>query len=431
MFEMEVTNHEKNNVITFTYDEIDIICRSCLSKEAIVNLFEIAYKGTLFSEIFNSLFAELNQTDALPKKICNKCVILFTQFCAFKEQIVESQILLQSTIGCNAKLEENNINVKEEKDYKDEYDSNKVEENTVDCHEICEVNDLKKEIDEENVIVNTFEIKLEEKEYVCSYCDEKFSNIARYRNHRQRELLKRRPKKICHICSKEVVSNRLKEHLISHSNKKPFSCDICGKKFSRKENLSRHKYVHTEVKPHMCHICGKGFIQAPSLTDHLRTHNDIAPFVSQYCGRKFTNKQAFERHLKLHMKNPEMPCKGRKGTEKYRNAKFICEYCKKEFKTKQMLDIHTRSHTGDRPYVCSICGSKFIQNAHLRTHLYLHKGNKPYNCGYCGKSFAMKGNLNQHVRIHTGDRPHTCNICLKRFCTRSSLKKHKIIHDVK
>ncbi|XP_057668484.1 zinc finger protein 260-like [Diorhabda carinulata] len=493
MFEIEVINEEQKNVITFAAEEVDTICRSCLNKDATINLFESSYKGTLLCEIFHSLFAQLNQRDSLPRNICDKCVDMLTQFCAFKEQIIQSQTLLELFFGDPTKVDEsinkNNVKFNEEKYAFDKYSDDIYD---VDEMEVLEVNNshnkavapykvhkeekddvkeevvydpdfesvfLKEVIVEHNEITDEPEIKLEVKEYMCSFCGEKFYDVSKYRRHRQMEIFRRRAKKICHICSKEVLSCKLPEHLNSHAEKKPYPCDSCSMKFSRKENLARHQYTHTEVKPHMCHICGKGFIQELAFNNHLRKHNDIAPLVSQYCGRKFTNKQAFERHLKLHEKNPEMRCKERKCTQKYVYSKYICEYCEKEFKNKQILDIHIRSHTGetpyvcsmcdkgfttkqmldfhirrhtgDRPFVCSICGSKFIQNAHLKTHLHLHKGEKPYSCTYCDKKFALKGNLGQHIKTHTGDRPYVCNLCGKGFCTGSSLRKHKTIHNKK
>lgn len=494
MFEIEVINEEQKNVITIAADEVDTICRSCLNKDATVNLFESSYKGTLLCEIFNSLFTQLSQRDVLPKNICNKCVELLTQFCAFKEQIVQSQTLLELFFGCPTKVDdfaEQDVQIIEEKYGSEKYTDalsdvdNDVEEievsevnkhtKTVDQYKIYKEDDdikeevvydqdfesvfLKEVIVDQNGVTDESEIKLEAKEYACNFCDQKFYDVSMYRKHRQMELLRRRPKKICHICHKEVFSCKLTEHLSTHYNNKPFRCNTCGMKFSRKENLTRHQYTHAEVKPHMCHICGKGFIQKLALSNHLRTHNVIAPLVSHYCGRTFTNKQAFQRHLKLHEQNPEMHCKERRRSQKYIYSAFVCEYCQKEFKNKQILDIHTRSHTGetpyicptcdkgfttkqmldfhirrhtgDRPFVCTICGSRFIQNAHLKTHLHLHKGEKPYSCTYCDKKFALKGNLGQHIKTHTGDRPYVCNVCDKGFCTGSSLRKHKTIHNAK
>ncbi|KAJ8928660.1 hypothetical protein NQ314_018754 [Rhamnusium bicolor] len=60
---------------------------------------------------------------------------------------------------------------------------------------------------------------------------------------------------LCHICGKNVKSNKIKAHIESHYHNKNYKCKECGKALSTKDVLLRHKLVHSNVAKYKCITC--------------------------------------------------------------------------------------------------------------------------------------------------------------------------------
>ena len=74
-------------------------------------------------------------------------------------------------------------------------------------------------------------------------------------------------------CGKSIVSvSKLFSHILSHTQEKPYSCTFpgCGMRFGYQGNLHKHyKGTHEGIKRYTCDHCGKGYTKKFNLNKHL------------------------------------------------------------------------------------------------------------------------------------------------------------------
>ncbi|CAL8390222.1 unnamed protein product [Boreogadus saida] len=201
-------------------------------------------------------------------------------------------------------------------------------------------------------------------------------------------------------------------HMRTHTDKKPYGCDQCMKRFSLKGKLKTHMRTHTDKKPYGCDQCMKRFSLIGKLKTHMRTHTGEKPYRCDQCKKSFGRKG----HLKMHIRTHT-------GKKPYK-----CDQCVKCFTERSNLKTHMRTHTGEKPYSCDQCTMRFAESTTLKFHIRTHTGEKPYRCDQCKKSFGRKSTLQLHMKTHTGDKPYRCDQCVKCFTERSNLKTHMRTH---
>jgi len=57
------------------------------------------------------------------------------------------------------------------------------------------------------------------------------------------------------------------------SGSKPYVCDVCKRKFSRKDHLLTHERTHTGERRYQCSICSKRFTRGDELKRHGKVHS--------------------------------------------------------------------------------------------------------------------------------------------------------------
>src|SRR5262249_17744195 len=82
-----------------------------------------------------------------------------------------------------------------------------------------------------------------------------------------------------------------------------FQCNDCGKKFTRRENLTAHISSHAEEKPTFaCGFpgCDKTFGRADVRSRHRRTEHGTNPVqhICDGCGQRFKRRDALRQHLR-------------------------------------------------------------------------------------------------------------------------------------
>ncbi|KAG1443718.1 hypothetical protein G6F56_010570 [Rhizopus delemar] len=83
--------------------------------------------------------------------------------------------------------------------------------------------------------------------------------------------------------------------------KKPqYQCDFqgCTKTFTRTYNLRSHRRTHTDEKPFLCDVCQKAFARHHDRNRHSKLHSGLRPFSCTYCQKSFARQDALNRHLK-------------------------------------------------------------------------------------------------------------------------------------
>jgi hypothetical protein len=151
----------------------------------------------------------------------------------------------------------------------------------------------------------------------CTYTTARKDSMNRHikNTHEQRDLLK------CPQCEFTCTgSDILNNHKRKHNG--ILSCKLCGKTFSRTDNLSTHvKKCEMKRKKLCCESCAKTFTKSTNLTRHIENvHNTITSDLGVF---------------KL-----DMNC-----TIKKTLLNSICDVCGKDFKFPNKLKRHMQIHT--------------------------------------------------------------------------------------
>jgi len=143
----------------------------------------------------------------------------------------------------------------------------------------------------------------------------------------------------------------------SEKKRQLYCCQVCEKVFNNSISLKQHMIVHSNKKPFQCKACGKSFKRSSTLSTHMLIHSDTRPFECQFCGKRFHQKSDMKKHTYIHT--------GEKPHQ--------CSFCGKSFSQSSNLITHCRKHKGFQPFSCDECGVSFMRKVDLRRHMYTHE----------------------------------------------------------
>nr|XP_020640331.1 zinc finger and BTB domain-containing protein 41 [Pogona vitticeps]XP_020640332.1 zinc finger and BTB domain-containing protein 41 [Pogona vitticeps]XP_020640333.1 zinc finger and BTB domain-containing protein 41 [Pogona vitticeps]XP_020640334.1 zinc finger and BTB domain-containing protein 41 [Pogona vitticeps] len=264
---------------------------------------------------------------------------------------------------------------------------------------------------EEHMILHT-----QDKPFKCIYCEEHFKSRFARLKHQEKFHLGPFP---CDICGRQFNdTGNLKRHIeCTHGGKRKWTCFICGKSVRERTTLKEHLRIHSGEKPHLCSICGQSFRHGSSYRLHLRVHHDDKRYECGECGKTFIRHDHLTKHKKIHS--------GEKAHQ--------CEECGKCFGRRDHLTVHYKSvHLGEKVWQkykatfhqCEVCKKVFKGKSSLEMHFRTHSGEKPYKCQICNQTFRIKKTLTKHMVIHSDARPFNCQFCNATFKRKDKLKYH-------
>ncbi|PSN55956.1 hypothetical protein C0J52_02137 [Blattella germanica] len=177
-----------------------------------------------------------------------------------------------------------------------------------------------------------------------------------------------------------------------------------------KEKKPKKRDPFPKPPKHECTICGKMWRTMSEFKSHVATHSDERPFICEICGQAYKHKAALDIHCELcgkrfvHHTSFNMHTLAHTGQKSYK-----CKVCGLALLSGSHLKRHSRVHTGERPYQCQTCGKRFAERYNLVAHNRIHdplgantrEGSfkKIHRCQLCGAGFDRKPKLEDHLAL--------------------------------
>ncbi|XP_060938687.1 zinc finger protein 770-like [Limanda limanda] len=208
-------------------------------------------------------------------------------------------------------------------------------------------------------------------------------------------------------------------------------CRSCSKCFSSPSKLKRHMMIHTGQRPFSCEICGKRFRQKSHLRVHCRTHllSRYQKQRSLYINRPPSRTGGFHTRTAAHVPVQEV-LRHKKCNETLTGCDVI--FAKHPVQTPSTATVQNNSEPGIKLFpqiskkreVLPLITSPRVNKTPTDKPVQIH-GNTRHQCSQCLKSFPSTSKLKRHEMVHTGLKPFRCPTCGKAFRQRTHLKAHE------
>nr|CAD7606517.1 unnamed protein product [Timema genevievae] len=147
------------------------------------------------------------------------------------------------------------------------------------------------------------------KEHLCEICGYQSDNLGHLKYHISSVHLHKKLY-ICDICGGGYRnSHKFTSHMATHSEDKRFICGVCDRYFKRRVDVKHHiTRVHPKTmglqkaKLH-CSFCENVYTTKEGLTKHMVRHSGERNFVCDLCGKGFMHRFDLSKHKKSSIHN--------------------------------------------------------------------------------------------------------------------------------
>ncbi|XP_026680895.1 gastrula zinc finger protein XlCGF71.1-like, partial [Diaphorina citri] len=137
-----------------------------------------------------------------------------------------------------------------------------------------------------------------ERSYTCHHCGKQLCGASNLSLHIKSVHLKIKDHS-CDVCDKSFVNRAgLRLHKLIHSEERGFVCDLCGASFKQRPALWAHKKLHDAKLEYKfkCILCDRKFHRNSKLNSHMRTHSDVRPYKCDICEQHFKFNYDIQMH---------------------------------------------------------------------------------------------------------------------------------------
>uniref|UniRef100_A0A3B5L6N6 C2H2-type domain-containing protein n=1 Tax=Xiphophorus couchianus TaxID=32473 RepID=A0A3B5L6N6_9TELE len=244
--------------------------------------------------------------------------------------------------------------------------------------------------------------------FACQECGKAFKLQKQLLNHlRKHKQNRAKTQDLSDPVQVVLPEERWRQAAAPDGEKRPFSCDQCGRTYRHAGSLANHRKSH-QTGVFSCSVCSNVYCNQLALSNHLRIHL-AKRLLCQRCGRGFRGPAQLQAHvcaaLRPNAAAGRTGLRCRKSSDQQaapsceeEERPFRCDLCPRSYRHAGSLLNHKRTHqTGE--FSCTVCAKRFTNRAALRGHARIHR-NRKYACAACGKAFRRASVLQNHQRLH-------------------------------